>query len=71
MPTKNAARRVFTTPELKKGSVYYYEVRVEVVKDGQRYTDTKRVLVHGGTEVVQSFADLGRSNSNTATASAR
>jgi uncharacterized protein (TIGR03000 family) len=67
-----STRRVFRTPELEKGKVYYYMVRVEVQRDGQTYTDTKRLLVRTGQEIVQSFADLGNTTgTGTATADAR
>jgi uncharacterized protein (TIGR03000 family) len=64
--------RVFRTPDLERGKVYYYMVRVEVQRDGQTFSDTRRVLVRTGQEVVQSFADLGNgTTSGTATADAR
>ncbi len=58
-PIKTTSQHpIFATPNLENGKTYYYEVRVEVVRDGQVATDTKRVIFHAGDEVRESFANL-------------
>jgi uncharacterized protein (TIGR03000 family) len=65
-------RPVFSTPELDQGKVYYYMIRVELQRNGQTHSETRRIVLRNGEEVVQSFADLGRLTSRgTATADAR
>jgi uncharacterized protein (TIGR03000 family) len=49
-------KRAFNTPTLDKSQTYYYDLRVEVMRDGKPITDTKRVLVRAG-EVIR--ADFG------------
>jgi uncharacterized protein (TIGR03000 family) len=58
-PVKSGARRSFTTPDLKKGERYYYEVRAEVVRDGKPVSETKRVIVQAGKKVNADFRSLG------------
>ncbi len=53
-----AGKRVFQTPELAPGEVYFYDVRVEVVRDGQTLSHTQRIILHPGTEVTASFPNL-------------
>lgn len=55
-----SAQRTFRTPELQRGQAYYYVLRAEVVRDGQVYKDTARVVVRAGDEARASFADLGK-----------
>jgi uncharacterized protein (TIGR03000 family) len=54
-------RRTFQTPELEKGQAYYYEVRVEAVRDGKPVSETRRVVVKAGEEVLADFKDVGAS----------
>jgi len=49
------ATRTFSTPELTPGQDYFYELAAEVVRDGQKVTDTKRVIVRAGAEVRASL----------------
>jgi uncharacterized protein (TIGR03000 family) len=58
-------RRAFQTPDLEPGQTYYYEVRVELERDGKPLSETKRVLVRAGQEVHADF------NGMTATAAAQ
>ena len=51
-------RRTFQTPELEPGQTYYYEVRVEVERDGKTVGTTKRVLLKAGQEVRADFNDM-------------
>jgi uncharacterized protein (TIGR03000 family) len=54
----NQERRTFNTPWLERGQTYFYDVRVEVVRDGKTLSDSKRVLVRPGQEVKVSFPKL-------------
>src|SRR5207302_5142873 len=40
-----AATRTFTTPALEKGQTYYYELKVEVARDGVTHRETRKVLI--------------------------
>ena len=51
-----SARRTFSTPALQKGQAYFYDVRVEVVRDGKTYSDSKRVIVRAGELAQATFA---------------
>jgi uncharacterized protein (TIGR03000 family) len=51
-------RRAFTTPVLDPGETYYYIVRAEVVRDGQKISRTKRVTLRAGEEARAIFAEL-------------
>jgi uncharacterized protein (TIGR03000 family) len=50
-----APRRVFATPDLEPGRVYYYDVRAEVVRGGQVVSQVQRVLVRAGQPAFASF----------------
>lgn len=58
-PIKAEGRKAFATPDLAKGTAYYYMLRAEIVRNGETVTDTKRVVLRAGDEVVASFKDLG------------
>jgi uncharacterized protein (TIGR03000 family) len=60
--------RTFNTPELEPGQLYYYEVRAEVMRDGQPVTQTKRVIVKAGTVTRASFPELTSEGVSTARA---
>ena len=53
-----ATRRVYSTPDLERGQLYYYMVRVEVVREGQKQTETKRVILRAGQEVRADFTGM-------------
>lgn len=55
-----SSRRVFQTPELIPGQMYYYELRAEVVRDGQIITANQRLILRPGQSASASFADLGQ-----------
>ena len=40
--------RTFSTPELNAGTVYYYTLTAEVVREGKTYTATEKVAVEAG-----------------------
>ena len=52
--------RTFQTPVLNQGQLYYYDVRVEIVRNGQTLGDTQRVVLRPGQAVSTSFAHLER-----------
>ena len=60
-----ATHRAYQTPDLEPGQTYYYEVRVEVERDGKLLSETRRVLLRAGQEVHADFSDV------TATATAK
>jgi uncharacterized protein (TIGR03000 family) len=48
-PTKStSAVRVFATPELTPGTVYYYTISAEVVRDGKTVTASEQIAVEAG-----------------------
>lgn len=49
-------RKQFRTPALKRGEKYYYELRVEVVRDGKPVSETKRVTLSAGDVIKATFA---------------
>jgi uncharacterized protein (TIGR03000 family) len=53
------AERLFYTPPLEPGHKYFYDVRVEVQKDGQPVFQSKRVIVQAGDVVRESFRKMG------------
>jgi len=62
-----AEHRTYQTPDLEPGQTYYYEVRVELQRDGKPVSETRRVLVRAGQEIHADFTDMG----TTATAQAK
>jgi uncharacterized protein (TIGR03000 family) len=52
------AERSFATPPLEAGQKYFYDVRAEVVVDGQSIVEEKRVIVEAGAEVRETFAQM-------------
>lgn len=52
------ATRAFDTPELTAGQRYYYTLKAEVVRDGEKKAARKRVLVEAGKEITVEFKDL-------------
>ncbi len=46
-----SAVRVFATPALEAGTVYYYSITAEVVREGHKYTTTEKVAVESGAQV--------------------
>lgn len=64
----STSRRVFQTPALIPGRMYYYELRAEVVRDGQVITANQRLILRPGQSATASFADLGQRRDATARA---
>lgn len=51
-PTKSStATRIFSTPELSPGTVYYYTVVAQVVRDGKALVAVEKVAVEAGATV--------------------
>jgi uncharacterized protein (TIGR03000 family) len=61
----SSARRVFSTPTLRPGQTYFYDVKAEVVRDGQTVSREQRIYLRVGDVVTASFDEL---NQPTATA---
>jgi uncharacterized protein (TIGR03000 family) len=57
MKSSNATKRTFSTPALQGGQSYYYDVRVEAVRDGKTYEGSKRIIVRAGEQIHASFND--------------
>jgi uncharacterized protein (TIGR03000 family) len=53
-----SATRSFDTPALDAGRSYYYTLKAEVVRDGEKHTASQRVVVEAGKQVVVQFKDL-------------
>jgi uncharacterized protein (TIGR03000 family) len=70
--TSRSAERTFVTPALQPGYVYTYSVRAEIMRDGQRHIETKKVNVTAGNDSQLSFSEstLARANGSQALASA-
>src|SRR5262249_31701396 len=47
--------RTFDTPPLQAGRKYYYSMRVELERNGQRLSETRRVVVAAGERVDVAF----------------
>jgi uncharacterized protein (TIGR03000 family) len=50
-----SATRVFTSPALKVGQEYHYNLKAEVVQDGKTVTLARRVAVRAGNETSVSL----------------
>ncbi len=49
------ARRVFQTPVLQEGETYFYDIRVDMVRDGKTVSETRRVVINPGQRVAANF----------------
>ena len=63
----SSEHRTYQTPDLEPGQTYFYEVRVEVERDGKVLSETKRVLLKAGDEARADFTGMAA----TATAAAK
>lgn len=59
----DSSERHFYTPPLPTSGSFYYDLRIETVKDGKTVVDEKKVIVQAGALVHQEFNPLGRSTS--------
>jgi uncharacterized protein (TIGR03000 family) len=54
-----ASTKSFRTPVLEKGQEFFYEVRVEAMRDGKAVSETRRIIVKAGAVVRSDFRSLG------------
>ena len=54
----SSERRTYQTPELEPGLTYFYEVRVELERDGKTLSASKRVLLKAGQDIHADFTDM-------------
>lgn len=50
-------KRVFQTPALAVGQNYFYDLRIEIQRQGRTVADTQRVLITPGEETSVAFRD--------------
>jgi uncharacterized protein (TIGR03000 family) len=53
-----ATKHSFVTPRLKRGKKYYYILTAEVVQQGKRIRENKRVLISAGKKVKVNFSNM-------------
>jgi uncharacterized protein (TIGR03000 family) len=56
--TLTSSVRTFDTPALEPGKSYYYILKAELTRDGQKREETKRVTVSAGKQVTVEFKNL-------------
>jgi uncharacterized protein (TIGR03000 family) len=61
-----STHRTFQTPDLSPGQVYFYDLRVEIIRDGKVIADTQRVTLRPGEVTNTSFTALDRAGTATA-----
>ena len=54
----DGSERTFFTPSLQAGQKYYYEVKAELLINGEMVTEEKRVVVAAGADVIETFPKL-------------
>lgn len=58
-PTNSTSeRRLFRTPALQAGQVYFYELRAEVERNGQILSQSQRILLRQGETAQAAFKEL-------------
>lgn len=67
----DGAERAFFTPPLQAGQRYFYDVKAEVVVNGQTVVEEKRVVVTAGADLVESFPRLLAAATDPATVAGR
>jgi uncharacterized protein (TIGR03000 family) len=55
-----STHRVYASPALEAGQAYFYDVRIEVDRDGKTVSTNKRMIVRASDEHAESFVDLGK-----------
>jgi uncharacterized protein (TIGR03000 family) len=53
-----SAVRMFQTPVLNANQTYYYELKAELTRNNQTYTDVQRIAVRPGEQTSATFAGL-------------
>jgi uncharacterized protein (TIGR03000 family) len=56
--TLTSATRTFETPKLEPGQQYFYTLKVEVVRNGERIEKSRKVIFQGGNQVTVDFGDM-------------
>jgi uncharacterized protein (TIGR03000 family) len=59
-PITTGRESTFRTPKLEPGEEYYYQVRVEVERNGRTVQESRKLVFRAGDEVRASFLSLGR-----------
>jgi uncharacterized protein (TIGR03000 family) len=60
-PTRSTSgARWFVSPPLEPGKTFHYNLRAEVVRDGKRLTETRRVAVRAGQVSAVTIAFAGQ-----------
>ncbi len=54
------SKKSFRTPELKPGEQYFYELRVEVSRDGTKFVENKRITLSAGDVIKTDFTTVGK-----------
>ncbi len=69
LPVKTALGMQFLdTPALEPDKVYFYTVRIEVMRDGKPLSETRRILIRAGQVARMEFKELEPEASKTARA---
>ncbi len=58
LTTPSGTERVFATPPLLPGQLYYYDVKAELNVHGRTVTEEKRVIVQAGANITETFGKL-------------
>jgi uncharacterized protein (TIGR03000 family) len=54
----DSATRTFETPKIEPGRKYYYTVKAEVVRNGEKLSESRRVFVEAGRQTTVDFRNL-------------
>jgi uncharacterized protein (TIGR03000 family) len=65
-----SGRRTFVSPVLQGDATYFYDLTAEVVRDGEKKTETRRVMLRAGQVSRVDFRDLGLAEEPVAAAAA-
>jgi uncharacterized protein (TIGR03000 family) len=65
------AERAFYTPPLQPGQRYFYDVKAELLVNGQKVVEEKRVIVTAGAQLVETFPRLTAAATDPATVAGR
>ena len=58
--------RIFQTPVLAVGETYFYDIRIEVERQGASQSEQRRVIIRSGDDVAVSFPNLRSTETQTA-----
>ena len=53
-----AAVRNFQTPDLEPNQTYYYELKAELIRNNQAFTEVQQIVIRPGEQASASFAGL-------------